>query len=226
MGPKTGHPQALTNRESFSTPDPAAAGPAPGATPPHAPAAGGIAAVIPCFNRPADLAALLADLFDEAAGLGGLRGPGAFSVIVVDNASDPPLGAVVEPLRARWASAGLALGLLRLEANLGGSGGFNAGMRAALARPPEDAPWALWLLDSDARLEPGALRHLLAALGHDPALAAVGSALADPDTGEVFEVGGRINRRTGEFEQPLPPGWESRPVIDAEYAAACSILVR
>src|SRR5690606_10035902 len=108
-------------------------------------------------------------------------------VLVVDNASTPPLAPAADRLRGE--AAGVEL--LRLEANVGGSGGFNAGMAQIL----RDS-WAelVWLLDSDARLDPGALTGLLAAIQR-PDVAVAGSALADPETGEVFELGGFVDRR-------------------------------
>jgi GT2 family glycosyltransferase len=182
----------------------------------HAPAGGcgwRVHAVIPCFNRPADVKLLLGDLAGgEAAGY-------ELSVVVVDNASQPRLEV--------GAAEGLSVEVLRLERNEGGSGGFRAGMSRALAGDvKEGVREAVWLLDSDVRLERGALKALLRALDRDQGLVAVGSALADPESGEVFEVGGRVSRTSGELEQPLPEGWEGRDVVEVEYAAACSLLVR
>lgn len=175
-----------------------------------------IRAIIPCHNRPADLSRLLSDL---AALDRGPAGRVALSVLVVDNASDRPIAAEVPE--------GLAVEVLRLERNAGGSGGFNAGMGQVLARGvPGDATELLWLLDSDVRVEPGALLPLLEALERDQGLAAVGSALVDPQSGAVFEVGGRVNPRTGEYDQPVPAGAEQERLVEAEYLAACSLLVR
>lgn len=174
-----------------------------------------VRAVIPCFNRPADLDRLLLDL----AAL-ELDAPGGISLdpIIVDNASDPPL---LPPHLPPAAS------ILRLSRNTGGSGGFNAGLREALSRGhPGDSTELLWLIDSDARPEPDALRHLVAALDAHPDLAAVGSALLDPASREVYEVGGRVNCRHGELEIAPPTDWPSRTLVEADYLAACSLLVR
>jgi GT2 family glycosyltransferase len=143
------------------------------------------------------------------------------SILIVDNASDPPLEGRIAPAQ------GLDVEFLRLPRNLGGSGGFNAGLHHALARGiPGDACELLWLLDSDVRLAPDALFHLIEALDSDPGLAAVGSALVDPRSRKVFELGGRVNPRTGEYTQDLPANWQQRQVVPAEYIAACSLLVR
>ncbi len=152
-----------------------------------------VRAIIPGFNRRRDVGLLLADL-------AGLRLTGRLSVILVDNASEQPLADLAAP-------EGLEVRHLRLESNTGGSGGFNAGMACALAEGrPGDPDEAFWLLDSDARVFPDTLLHLLTALDEDPGLAAVGSALVEPGTGTVFVAGGFIDRRTGEYVQPLPPG--------------------
>ncbi|MBL9032574.1 MAG: glycosyltransferase family 2 protein [Phycisphaerae bacterium] len=180
-----------------------------------------VRAVIPSFGREPDLALLLADLARQRLDLaGGIH----LHVTLVDNASPSPLSRLHVPPR-------LDLEHLRLPANTGGSGGFNAGLRLALSRgTPADRCELLWLLDSDARLSPDALAHLVLALAADPSLAAVGSALADPATGLLFEVGGALDPRTGEYRQPTPPHWAQAcdfpALIDAEYLAACSLLVR
>lgn len=170
-----------------------------------------VVVIIPCYGRPGDLANVLADLERLE-----LDAPGGISprAIVVDNASSPGLAAP-------------GAELIRLERNMGGSGGFNAGLRTALARGTAGDPRELfWLLDSDARPEASALARLVAALERNPDLCAVASSLWDPVTREPYEAGGRIDRRTGEFDISLVPGWRERERIDVEYAAACSLLVR
>jgi GT2 family glycosyltransferase len=71
-------------------------------------------------------------------------------VLVVDNASTD---GTAEMVRAQfpWVE------LLALEANVGGAGGFRAGLRAAYAA---GADW-VWLLDDDTIARPDALRRLL-----------------------------------------------------------------
>jgi GT2 family glycosyltransferase len=174
-----------------------------------------IRAVIPCFNRRRDVELLLADL--AALNLGGRA---ALSVMVVDNASDAPLADIENP-------PSLSVEHFRLEANVGGSGGFNAGMARILSRGiPGDRTELVWILDSDVRVEPGALGPLIDALEGNPGIVAVGSALVDPQSRQVFECGGRMDRGNGEYDQRLPTGWEREAAIPAEYLAACSMLVR
>lgn len=172
-------------------------------------------AVTPCFNRPSEVSTLLRDLarVERPAGW-------ALRVIVIDNASAKPLREVGVP-------AGLQVTHVRLDANRGGSGGFSAGVALAVhhARTPDDL---IWLLDSDVRLERGSLRPLVEAIVADAGVTAAGSALVDPESGFVFEVGGWIDRGTGELRQyslrDLPgTGLGPRTV---PYVAACSMLVR
>ncbi len=175
---------------------------------------GGVGVVIPAWNRPADLARLLGDL-------AGLETDARLRVFVVDNGSDVVLerndavAAAADSLRKRF-----PIEFHRLGTNLGGSGGFNAGMTHALAAGMD----RLWLIDSDARVEAGCLGALLdAAAG---GAVAVGAAIGDPATGRIFEVGGRLNRRTGRIEAAMPDRDRLRTPFEVDYAAACCLLVR
>lgn len=168
--------------------------------------------IIPCFDRASDLRALLEDLCRVT-----LPADTRLRVRVIDNASPTPL-------TLTGASPTLDATLDRLPTNTGGSGGFNAGLAHAIqtSDSPDDL---LWLVDSDARLEPEALTALVSALDDSPDAVAAGSALVDPTTNTLFELGGAIDRRTGEFIQPLPSPLPANP-IKVEYLAACSLLVR
>lgn len=74
-------------------------------------------------------------------------------VLVVDNASTDDTPVVL----ANWAAANHTS--LRLEANLGGAGGFHMGMRWGV----EQGYDYLWVMDDDTMPEPSALEALLAA---------------------------------------------------------------
>ncbi len=175
-------------------------------------------AVIPTFARRHDVVALLSDL-SRLALPPGVR----LRALVIDNASPEPL----DGLPSSQGPTGVAVTVVRLDRNRGGSGGFSAGVAVALAhvRTADDL---VWLLDSDVRVEREALTGLVAALDESPDVVAVGSALVDPRTGLIFEVGGRIDRRTGELRQftlsDLP--WNGLRPRRVEYVAACSVLVR
>ncbi|MFD1344658.1 glycosyltransferase [Litorisediminicola beolgyonensis] len=104
--------------------------------------AGRLVAVVVTHNRPHQLRVTLARL---------LEAPEAelAAVVVVDNASsDGETGRVLD------AMSGPRLDVFRSETNLGGAGGFEQGMRRAMA---EHAPDWLVVMDDDARPEPGAL---------------------------------------------------------------------
>jgi len=176
-----------------------------------------VAAVVPCYNRPADLAALAGDLAACRlhADLGRERVAIELDVLVVDNASAPPLEPPAFP-------AGIKRRLVRLASNTGGSGGYNAGMAAALE---EGEPDYLWLVDSDARVESETLAQLLRTMESDATLVALGPAIADTVSGEVHEVGGRLDRRTGRFGPAATVATGDSPV-ECDYVAACCVLVR
>lgn len=156
-------------------------------------------------------------------------------VIVVDNASDVPLS-TMKILRSvdgvmREVEPWFGLEHLRLSENTGGSGGYNAGMRRALeySADPDRAPWDpdyIWMVDSDARVAPDTLAKLLEVMEADPGIAAAGSAIADPLSGQVFELGGHINRRNGNYEPYVMGGVGVRGLVNADYVAACCALVR
>ncbi len=171
-----------------------------------------ILCVVPCHERAFDLQRLLGDLSQLTVPKGV-----HFRALIIDNASRTPL-------TLDGASPALDASLHRLPTNTGGSGGFNAGLAQAIqsSDSPDDL---LWLVDSDVRLEPETLSALVAALHESPDAVAAGSALVDPATNTIFELGGAIDRRTGEFIQPLPNPLPTAP-IQVEYLAACSLLVR
>ncbi|MEY3231671.1 MAG: hypothetical protein RL689_1760 [Planctomycetota bacterium] len=165
-----------------------------------------VVAVIPCRDHAAEANAALAALARvDTRGL-------SLRAVVVDDASDPPL-AIDDPTHP------LEVRRVRLAEQRGGSGAFNAGIRAAMESPR--TPDAVWLLDSDAAATPGALLPLVAALDDDAKAIAAGSALRDPVSGHLYEAGGRVGRWSGTATPCTPT---TRRVVD--YAAACSLLIR
>ncbi|WP_240758121.1 glycosyltransferase [Palleronia sediminis] len=100
-----------------------------------------VAAVVVTFNRLDKLRATLARLLDEPAAM-------LAHVVVVDNASTDGTG--------DWLAAqdDPRLTVLPLAANVGGAGGFEAGMRHA--RDTLDPDWVL-VMDDDARPAPGCM---------------------------------------------------------------------
>src|SRR4051794_17999067 len=103
-----------------------------------------VAAVVVTYNREAILRDCLRAVFAQSRPVGEL--------IVVDNGS-------TDGTRNMVRSAFPSVRLLSLERNVGGSGGFHAGMEAA-----QDREW-VWVLDDDTIARPDTLERLLAALG-------------------------------------------------------------
>lgn len=102
----------------------------------------GLALVVVTFNRSGYLRGLL----ESVAALD----PAPERVIVVDNASTDDTAAVLAELEPVFP---VPLSVVRLAENTGGSGGFAAGVSAALNA---GAQW-LWLMDDDVEVLPGAL---------------------------------------------------------------------
>ncbi len=105
--------------------------------------AGRVCAVVVTYNRGAVLRACLAALEGQT------RPPD--HVLVVDNASTDGTRAMVREAFPRAT-------VLALPRNIGGAGGFHAGMRWAYG---QGFDW-LWVMDDDARPEPDCLARLLA----------------------------------------------------------------
>ncbi len=110
------------------------------------PAPAGTYIVVVTYNR----ARYLAELLESVAAMS----PRPVGVVVVDNCSSDDTAAVV----STFASA-MPDGFVhnrRLPANVGGSGGFSAGIEAALDL---GAQW-MWMMDDDVRVLPSALADL------------------------------------------------------------------
>ncbi|MEO0512199.1 MAG: glycosyltransferase [Planctomycetota bacterium] len=189
-------------------------GPSPERSPTPAPSAAPIrriTAVSPAFDRPDDLQSLARALAELDRTVDGRAIE--LSVLVVDNASSVPVD-------ASSLGFGSDTRVIRLDDNLGGSGGFNAGLRAAL----RSACDAVWLLDSDAVPRRDALTELIRALDARPNAAAAGSALADEQG--VYEIGGDVRPADGEYLQHAPAHNDHGDPREVGYHAACSLLVR
>lgn len=136
-------------------------------------------------------------------------------VLVVDVASSD----TTPDLLARSES----IDVLRLEENVGGAGGFRAGMQAAHS---DGFDW-LWLMDDDTIPEPDALRRLLEAEGHL-------AGLPSPDilASRVVWTDGRLHPKN--FPAPRLEEGRNEVFIDAvargllpiRLASFVSILVR
>jgi rhamnopyranosyl-N-acetylglucosaminyl-diphospho-decaprenol beta-1,3/1,4-galactofuranosyltransferase len=168
----------------------------------------GVCAVVLTFNRRALLIECLRALLAQTHPVD--------RIVLVDNASTD---GTPEALRA----AGLLerVDYRPLERNLGSSGGFHAGIGAALE---ERWDW-IWVMDDDAEPHPDALERLLASpAARDASTAVLATAVVDPDG----EIEARVQR--GFFHgrmRPLPreayvPG--TTPEVD--YVSFVGMLVR
>ena len=119
------------------------------------------------------------------------------------------------------------IAVLQTGRNLGGAGGFNAGMAVALRCP---RCRYVWLLDNDIIVEPGALPPLLNQLANQPNAAAAGSQIClyqQPDT--VQEIGALLSPWLGALQQRGAGGprqSSEQPPASVDYLAACSLLIR
>jgi GT2 family glycosyltransferase len=167
----------------------------------------------------------------------------ACDVLVVDNASDDGTADAVSHAYPR-------VRLIRNSENLGGSGGFNTGLRWAFNQP-KNAYSHLWLLDNDVIVHRRALSELVAALDRHPRIGIVGSTMLQMECPwKINEMGGFLTTTSGRFRLNTSVGeirrFKNRPldelvVLDGavydefasargmvfvDYVAAASLLVR
>ncbi len=176
-----------------------------------------VAAVCPCFNRPQDLEILLQDFAK-------LELPGIdLVVVIVDNASTKVLSTLRRP-------PGLRVDFVRSEVNTGGSGGFNLGMSYILSGAgivgEMGEPDFIWWVDSDARVGRRSLKELVRVLARDKRVGAVGAAMGEIATAQIWEAGGRIFKKRGTFGPAARDDFDRRALIKCHYVAACCALVR
>lgn len=170
-----------------------------------------VAIVSVTYNRCEPLLVLLAQLQTLDYPRDRLR------VHLVDNASEDD---TVDRVRREFPEVDLTLS----DENLGTSAGFNLGMRKALQLA--DPPDYIWLLDSDAEVEPGTLAPLVEAASADARIGIVGSTIYDPTQRERLVTAGlRVDWETGAVQLNKAPAG-SDGLVDADLIAACSLLVR
>lgn len=142
----------------------------------------------------------------------------AFRVILVDNGSEPPLA---EPVVARFPAVEMA----RMPRNLGFAGGYNAGLRRALAG---DSDYFL-LLNNDTLPRPDALRRLVEALSGAADVGLVTAKVlyaAEPE--RIWTVGANLNvfldLKDGGQGQFDAGQWDAPR--DVDFAPFCAVLGR
>ena len=168
------------------------------------------AAVICTWNKREDVLSCLDSLQR-------VTGP-AFDIVVVDNASQD---GTAEAVRAQFAAACLVVN----PTNLGGAGGFNAGLRHVLQN--RGIRYA-WLLDNDVVVDPEALVALREALQSDPRRAVAGSLILRRDAPTVVqELGATIDFETFETRprfRDYPVSTMPSETEEVDYVPACSLL--
>jgi len=141
-------------------------------------------------------------------------------ILVVDNASTD---GSAEAIRERFPDIELIIN----TDNLGGTGGFNSGMRHALAN--RDYKY-IWLLDNDAEVESGTLRELVAAMEEDGTIGIAGSRIIDSDRRDITVEAGAFVKRDSIGVQPLYRNTRNlnvaSGVMEVDYVAICSALAR
>ena len=162
-----------------------------------------VVAVVVTYNREQ----LLADCLDALAAQD--RRPEA--VVVIDNASTDASGQVADqhPIGAD---------VVHLRRNVGGAGGFAAGIARALVR--YDADW-VWVMDDDTIPRPGALAALLDALEASPLRLSVLSSRAVWTDGRDHPMN-RQRTRMGASTQEKRDATRAggRPIRTASYVSA------
>ena len=133
-----------------------------------------------------------------------------FNLLVVDNDSTD---GSVERIKLAMPS----LEILQTGANLGFGGGCNAGIKHALARGAD----YIWLINSDATVDPGALSALVRVAEQNPALGAVGSVLYEADQHDRIQLwgGGTVNLWLGRSQHRISPG-------PLDFISGASVLLR
>ena len=143
-----------------------------------------------------------------------------FDIYVVDNASSD--GSVGEIQR----TYGDAVTLLCNTENLGGSGGFNTGMRVAY----DSGYKYIVLLDNDVVLDKNALRIMCEDMKNNPHIGIMGAKILKMDYPDIIqEFAPTVNYSTMTFE--LNHGGEKDTgelphFVDCDYVPACALIVK
>lgn len=133
-----------------------------------------------------------------------------FNLLVVDNGSTD---GSVEQIKKAMPS----VELLQTGVNLGFGGGCNVGIRHALVRGAD----YVWLINSDATVDPGALSALVRVAEKTPALGAVGSVLYEANEHDRIQLwgGGTVNLWRGQSHHRRSPG-------RLDFISGASVLLR
>lgn len=149
----------------------------------------------------------------------------ALSICVVDNASEDGTSEVIRELFPH-------VNVIRNRVNVGGTGGFNTGLKWVLEKSDCDY---IWLLDNDVKVHPMALKGLVDSMEANDELGAVGSQMRQLDFPDVINENGGViipelnglfllhhKMKVAEFKNLDV----SKNIILTHYCAAASLLVR
>lgn len=143
-----------------------------------------------------------------------------YDIFVVENAS---VDGSASAIRAQFPFVHLIVN----DVNLGGTGGFNTGLRTVSAKGFYKY---IWLLDNDAEIESLTLKKLVSAMEEDKTIGLAGSRIMDvEDSNITIEAGAYFRWDTIEVK-PLFRNEKnidvSNTIRDVDYVAICSALVR
>ena len=143
-----------------------------------------------------------------------------YKKIVVDNASTDDS---VEMIKKEFSD----ILLVENDENLGGTGGFNTGLKKAMEFDSD----YVWLLDNDVEVENDALCGLVQIGEEDEKIAVIGSTVCYLIYRDyIYEAGGYFNWRKGILKpnqrNVLYDRKRMKRSYDVDYCAACSMLVR
>ena len=171
-----------------------------------------VAAIIVNWNKKNDALRLLGSLkaidYDN------------YDILVIDNASTDDS---VKAIKEQFPEIDLTVN----PENLGGTGGFNSGMRRALEKAGYEF---LWLLDNDAVVEQNTLRELVNTMESDDRIGLAGSRIVDPERRDITVEAGAFIKKDSIGVSPLYRNVKNLTVLDTtadvDYVAICSALVR
>lgn len=135
---------------------------------------------------------------------------GNFNLIVVDNGSTDESVTHIEKVVP-------AVELIKTGANLGFGGGCNVGIRMALERGAD----YVWLINSDATVDYGALRALVRCAEKNPSCGAVGSVIYESEQPEQIQLwgGGTVSLWLGRSHHRTEAG-------PLDFISGASLLLR
>jgi len=143
-------------------------------------------------------------------------------ILVVDNASTD---GSVEAIREGYPE----VTIVQNKENLGGTGGFNTGLRYILQGDMGEFDY-IWLLDNDTQIEPSTLGELLKVAESDDRIGLVGSKIMNADRPDfIVELGGYMDWRKGVHRPFLKNTRDNEGLKDyyyVDYVATCSAMAR